>query len=339
MPSSGKITVYDRLRGDITVENTSLDDSIIVRSDGLPVYHLAAMVDDYLMKVTHVIRGSEWLPTLPLHAHIIQAFGWQFPEFVHLSVFLKPTGKGKMSKRESTQLIQDGHSIFIKDLADLGYIPEGVLNWIVLMGWSYDDRTEFFTLDDLVQKFNLDKLNPAPAAINFTKLDHFNGVHIRNLELPDLARRVKPYFINAGYEVNDSKLLMMIPIIRERLVTLDDAITFGGFFFVDEISPDLSELIGKDMDAQGSAAILEKIYQIIEACATISKDTLEPQIRSMVEDNDLGVGLVFGMIRVAVTGQKVSPPLFESVEIIGKEKVLERIQKAIILLNSAGSPM
>jgi glutamyl-tRNA synthetase len=244
-----------------------------------------------------------------------------------------------MSKRESTQSIQDGYSIFIKDLADLGYIPEGVLNWIALMGWSYDDRTEFFTLDDLVQKFNLDKLNPAPAAINFTKLDHFNGVHIRNLDLPDLARRVKPYFIKAGYQVNDKKLLMMIPIIRERLVTLDDAISFGGFFFIDEITPDLSELIGKDMDAHGSATILGKIYEIVDACAVISKDTLEPQIRSMVEENGLGVGLVFGMIRVAVTGQKVSPPLFESMEIIGKEKVLERVQKAIILLNSAGSPV
>jgi glutamyl-tRNA synthetase len=206
MPYEGSITVRDFIRGDITVENSSLDDTIIVRSDGLPVYHLAAMVDDNVMKITHVIRGLEWLSTFPLHIHLINAFGWQEPEFVHLSVFLKPSGKGKMSKRESTSNVQDGPSIFVKDLADLGYIPEGVVNWTALMGWSYDDHTEFFVLKDLIEKFSLEKLNPSPAAINFTKLDYFNGLHIRNLELADLAQRVKPFFVNAGYLVDDDKL-------------------------------------------------------------------------------------------------------------------------------------
>ncbi len=133
------------------------------------------------MKITHVIRGSEWLPTLPLHSHIHRALGWQEPEWVHLSVFLKPTGKGKMSKREAADLIKDGHSIFVKDFDSLGYLPEAVVNWITLMGWSFDDHTEFFSLQDLVEKFSLTRLNPSPAAINFTKLDHFNGLHIRNL--------------------------------------------------------------------------------------------------------------------------------------------------------------
>ena len=332
MPAEGSITVRDYIRGDITVENTSLDDTIIVRSDGLPVYHLAAMVDDQLMKITHVIRGLEWLSTFPLHIHIIHAFGWNVPEFVHLSVFLKPSGKGKMSKRETTNHIQDGHSIFVKDLADLGYIPEGVVNWTALMGWSYDDRTEFFVLKDLIEKFSLDKLNPAPAAINFTKLDYFNGVHIRNLELSDLAKRVKPYFINAGYPIDDEKLLKMMPIIRERLVTLDDAIPFGGFFFKDEISPDPQELIGKDMDTSASAETLRQIVVLIETLPEFSKDTLELRIRSLVEERGLGVGQAFGILRMAVTGQKVSPPLIESMEIIGREKVLQRIKNAIVLL-------
>ena len=332
MPSEGSITVRDRIRGDIVVENTSLDDSIIVRSDGLPVYHLAAMVDDQLMKVTHVIRGLEWLSTFPLHVHIIRAFGWREPEFIHLSVFLKPSGKGKMSKRESANLIQEGPSIFVKDLADQGYIPEGVVNWTALMGWSYDDHTEFFTLNDLVDKFSLDKLNPAPAAINFTKLDHFNGVHIRNLELADLARRVKPYFVKAGYHVDDQKLLKMIPILRERLVTLDDAIPFGGFFFKDDVYPDLQELVGKGMDAQASAEILRQIYLVIESLSDYSRDSLEQSIRTVIEDRGLGVGQVFGILRMVITGQKVSPPLIESMEIIGREIVLNRIQGAINML-------
>ncbi|MCK4726891.1 MAG: glutamate--tRNA ligase, partial [Anaerolineales bacterium] len=133
-PQEGSITVHDRLRGDITVENENLDDYIIVKSDGLALYHLAAMVDDHLMGITHVIRGAEWLPTFPLHAHIIRAFGWQEPNWIHLSLFLKPSGKGKMSKRDTSQLINNGKSIYLTDLESMGYLPEGVLNWTALMG-------------------------------------------------------------------------------------------------------------------------------------------------------------------------------------------------------------
>jgi glutamyl-tRNA synthetase len=238
MPKQGSITVQDHLRGDITVENSSLDDYIIVKSDGLALYHLAAMVDDRLMQVTHVIRGSEWLPTLPLHAHIIRAFGWPEPVWVHLSVFLNPQGKGKMSKRTSGQFSADGSSFFIKDLQAMGYLPEAVVNWIALMGWSYDDRTEFFTLSDLVEKFSLDNLNPSPAAINYSKLDHFNGLHIRRLEVSDLARRLKPFFEAAGCQVDDETLLQVTPLIQNRIVTLDDAPAMGCFFFKDEVTFD-----------------------------------------------------------------------------------------------------
>jgi glutamyl-tRNA synthetase len=235
MPREGSITVRDRLRGAITVENRQLDDYIIVKSDGLALYHLAAMVDDHLMEITHVIRGSEWLPTFPLHAHIIRALGWKEPEFVHLSLFLRPSGKGKMSKRESADVAKDGYSIFVKDLKDLGYTPEGVVNWIALMGWSLDDRTEFFTLADLVKCFSLERLNPSPAAINFTKLDHFNGLHIRTLRADELARRVRPHLERAGLTVDGERLLQVVPLIRERMVTLDDASRWA-FFFREDVA-------------------------------------------------------------------------------------------------------
>ncbi len=141
VPETGSVTVEDHLRGPITLENSSLDDMILVKSDGLALYHLAAMVDDHLMNVSHVIRGSEWLATFPLHGHILRAFGWELPVFIHLSIFLKPSGKGKMSKRDTAEAIKDGHSIFVTDLRELGYLPEGVVNWTALMGWSYDDKT------------------------------------------------------------------------------------------------------------------------------------------------------------------------------------------------------
>jgi len=332
MPREGHITVRDHLRGEITIENRVLDDYILVKSDGLALYHLAAMVDDHLMGITHVLRGSEWLSTFPLHAHIIRAFGWQEPVWVHLSVFLKPSGKGKMSKRDTAQAMQDGYSIFIKDLEALGYIPEAVVNWIALMGWSYDDHTEFFTMADLIEKFNLDKLNPAPAAINFTKLDHFNGMHIRNLNLEDLAGRIKPYFIAAGYTVDDDRLLAITPLIRERLVTLDDALPFAGFFFQEEIHPKPEELIGKDMTPAESARAARAAYDVLQGLDVINATTADAPLRMLAEKLGLKAGQLFGILRVAVTGQTVSPPLLESMAVIGKTKVLERIQRASTIL-------
>jgi len=332
MPQDGSITAVDRLRGPITVENHTLDDYILLKSDGLALYHLAAMVDDHLMEITHVLRSSEWLPTFPLHAHIIRAFGWQEPEWVHLSVFLKPSGKGKMSKRESAELKEGGYSIFIKDLEQLGYLPEAVVNWIALMGWSYDDHTEFFTMPELIEKFSLDKLNPSPAAINFTKFDHFNGLHIRHLEASDLARLVKPFLEAAGYTVDDEKLLKVIPLIRERLVTLDDASVVGGFFFRQEVSPDPQDLVGKKMSPAESAAAARKAYDTLSALPEINHQTAEEPLRLLAESLSLSAGQLFGILRAAVTGQTVSPPLFESMAVIGKEKVLERIQIAIQVL-------
>ena len=331
-PKEGTTTVRDLLRGDISVENQTLDDYILVKSDGWALYHLAAMVDDHLMDITHVIRGSEWLPSLPLHALICRAFGWTEPVWVHLSVFLKPSGKGKMSKRESADLLKDGYSIFIKDLQDLGYTPEAVVNWVALMGWSYDDHTEFFTLDDLVEKFNLEHLNPSPAAINFTKLDHFNGLHIRSFSNEEFANRITPYFTQAGINTDPGTLLKIAPILKERVSTLDDAIEMAGFFFNDEVHPNTDEIPGKGMTIEQTIEVLKESHSLLSRFEKITVADVEPVMREYVEQSGLSAGQVFGILRVAVTGQRISPPLFESMEIIGREKVLERIVKAIKLL-------
>ncbi len=332
-PRSGSTTVTDLLRGEITVENHTLDDAILVKSDGWALYHLAAMVDDHLMKITHVIRGSEWLPSLPLHALICRAFGWQEPVWIHLSVFLKPSGKGKMSKRESADLLKDGYSIFVKDLRDLGYTPEAVVNWVALMGWSYDDHTEFFTLDDLIEKFNLEHLNPSPAAINFSKLDHFNGLHIRNLSDTELARRIAPFFERENIPVDIEKLIRIAPILKERIATLDDAVPMAAFFFKEEVIYSYEEMIPKGLSPDQVKQILKDSYQILSNLPELKVELAEPPMRSYVESSGFSASQVFGILRVAVTGQKISPPLFESMEIIGMEKVLERIEKAIHLFS------
>ncbi|HML41142.1 MAG TPA: glutamate--tRNA ligase [Bellilinea sp.] len=335
MPHEGTTTVHDLLRGDITFENRNLDDYILVKSTGLALYHLAATVDDHLMGITHVIRGSEWLPTFPLHSMIHRAFGWDEPQWVHLSIFLKPSGKGKMSKREAADLIKDGHSIFLKELRGLGYLPEAVINWVALMGWSYDDHTEFFTMQDLKEKFNLEHLNPSPAAINFTKLDHFNGLHIRSLSLEDLAARVKPFFVEQGYAADEATLLKIAPIIQERLQGLDDAPELAGFFFRADVVPAAQELLVKGLSAKESLELAEKILSILEMLPDMKLETTEPPFRELVEQSGLKAGQVFGLMRIAVTGQKVSPPLFESMEIIGKEMVVKRMKTAVTMLDEA----
>ncbi len=331
MPHEGSTTAHDLLRGEIVTDNSSLDDSVLLKSDGLPTYHLAAMVDDHLMQITHVLRGSEWLGTFPLHVNVVRAFGWEEPIWVHLSVFLKPSGKGKLSKRDAEHAMKDGYSVFVKDMEDLGFTPEGVLNWMALMGWGVPED-DVMTLAEMVERFNIDNLTPSPAAINFAKLDHFNGTHIRLLADGDLAARIKPFFIKAGFAVNDDLLLKIVPLIRERLVTLDDCIAFAGFFFKDVVEPIPEELIAKDLDAKQCAQIGRKAYEILSALPDLNHSTAEPPMRAYVEESGLSANQVFGILRVAMTGQKVSPPLFESIAIIGKEKSLSRLLRAIDIL-------
>jgi glutamyl-tRNA synthetase len=338
MPKEGTTTAHDHLRGDIVTVNKYLDDYVLLKSDGLPTYHLAAMVDDHEMEITHVLRSSEWLSTFPLHVQIVRAFGWDEPVWIHLSVLLKPSGKGKMSKREEAQAVKEGHSIFIDDMKDLGYIPEGVLNWIALMGWGVAED-EVMTLDQMIERFNINTLTPSPAAINFQKLDHFNGAHIRLLTIEDLAARLKPYFMAAGLEVQQDVLLKVTPLIRERLVTLDDCLTFASFFFKQDVEPNPEDLIAKGLDAKGSAEVAGKAYEILSSLPELSHQTAEPPMRAYVESSGLNANQVFGILRVAVTGQKVSPPLFESMEVIGKEKVLQRLKKAIDLLHKMQAPL
>jgi glutamyl-tRNA synthetase len=331
MPKEGTTNARDLLRGDIVIENKNIDDYVLLKSDGLPTYHLAAMVDDHLMQITHVLRGSEWLGTFPLHVNVVRAFGWDEPIWIHLSVFLKPSGKGKLSKRDAEHARKDGYSVFIKDMEDLGFVPEGVLNWMALMGWGVPED-DVMTIDEMIERFDIDNLTPSPAAINFTKLDHFNGTHIRLLSNSDLAARTKPFFIKAGFAVNDDLLLRVSPLIRERLVTLDDCVAFAGFFFKDNVEPVPAELIAKGLDARQSAGVARKAYEILSALPDLNHPTAEPPMRAYVEQSGLSANQVFGILRVAITGQKVSPPLFESIEAIGREKSLQRLKKAIEIL-------
>ena len=335
-PKEGTTVVKDLLRGEITFENKNMDDFILVKTDGWALYHLAAIVDDYLMKITHVIRGSEWLPTSQLHSQIWKAFGWEEPVWVHLSVFLKPSGKGKMSKREAAELTNDGYSIFIKDLEKLGYLPEAVINWVALMGWSYDDHTEFFSMQDLIEKFSLEKLNPSPAAINFSKLDHFNKEHIKKLSNKDLAGKILPLFanmrlpsINIKHDNNKIKLQDIAPVIKERITTLDDSVELCEFIFKDIGFPEQSALVIADKTLAETGKIALDVLGLLTEISDWNADEIDLKMQKYMEENQLSPRQLLGFLREAIAGQKVTPPLFESMAVLGKAACIERIKRAI----------
>jgi glutamyl-tRNA synthetase len=263
---------------------------------------------------------------------IYQAFGWGQPIWVHLSVFLNPSGRGKMSKRHAVDAKGGAMSIYPLDMRTMGYLPEAIVNWIALMGWSYDDRTEQFTLDELAERFSLEKLNPSPAAVNFSKLEHFNGVYIRSLSIEDLAKRLAPFFRAAGLEPEPARLLAITPLIQERINTLEEAVEIAGFFFRSGVSPAPDHLVGKNMDAQASAEAARQAREAISQVETMEPSTLEPRLRALAEKLGLSAGQLFGILRIAVTGQPVSPPLIETMHVLGKTEVVSRIDRAVELL-------
>jgi glutamyl-tRNA synthetase len=233
-----------------------------------------------------------------------------------------------MSKRDSTDLKLEGHSIFVADLQEMGYIPEGVLNWIALMGASFDDAEDVFSLADLVQRFRFEHLNPSPAAINFEKADHFNGTHIRRLTVDDLAGRLRPFFEKAGFAPEKEALHKVAAVLQVRIVTLEDAIPMGGFFFRGEVTPDPKELVGKGLTPLQCADALSAARDVIAGQASFDPAAAEERLREIAERFGWKPGMLFGILRVAVTGQTVSPPLFASMEIVGRETVLRRVSAA-----------
>jgi len=336
-PNQGETTATDLLRGEITVKNDTLDDIILVKSNGLPVYHLAAMVDDHLMDITHVFRAAEWLPTFPIHTLIYDAFGWEEPTWVHLSLLLKPDGEGKLSKRDMEEAREQGRPIFIKDMDEFGYLPETVNNWLALMGWSFDDKTEFFPMAELIDKFSLEKLNPSPAAINFSKLDHFNGLHIRNLDVEDFAQRIKPYFERDGYQVDDDILQEVAAAIHTRTSKLTEVGQMAGFFFEDHVELALDRIVTDSMSASQAANAARRLSELFRDVPVITRDTAETPLRDLADELDLKAGQLFGLLREALTGQKVSPPLFDIMSILGKKEVISRLEEAATELDAMSS--
>jgi glutamyl-tRNA synthetase len=326
VPLEGSTTVHDLIRGDITVDYSQLDDFVILKSDGFPTYHLAAMVDDHDMQITHVLRGDEWLPSLPRHYLIYQAFDWEPPLFAHLPVILNPSGKGKMSKRKASS----ADSVFVSEFRDEGYLPEALRNFLAFVGWAPGSgiEKEVMPLEELISLFDLGHVNPAPAAFPYEKLDWMNEQYIHALPIDELAQRVYPFLIEAGIEVDTERLLKIMPEIRERITTLKDAVEATDFLFAEAVTPDPKQLIGKGMTKESTLAVLRQATDLICTFEPFEAEPLEQAFRQAAEAAGMKPGPFFTPIRVAVTGKTVSPPLFASIIALGREKTIERLRMA-----------
>jgi glutamyl-tRNA synthetase len=328
-PLEGEITVHDVIRGDITFQNVILQDAVLMKSEGMPTYHLANVIDDHLMEISHILRGDEWVNSLPLHIHLYRAFSWEPPVMAHLPLILNPTGKGKMSKRE--ERAPDGHvlPVFVRRFEEMGYLPEAMINFMALLGWSYDDRTEIMSRQELIERFSLERVNASPAVWNYDKLDHLDGHYIRQLPVADLAERLLPHVSAAGFEVDRSKVLQVTPLIQERMERLSDVATVADFFFADELPPyDSAELIPKKRDANMALTVLERARRALET-TEFERQALEAALRAEADSLGVRAGEMFQPIRVAVCGRKAAPPLFETLEVLGWATCLERIDRAI----------
>ena len=335
VPLEGQTTGHDVIRGPITVENRTLDDFIFLKSDGFPTYHLAAIVDDHDMRISHVLRGEEWLPSFPRHVLMYQAFGWEPPIYAHLPVILNPTGKGKMSKRKAQAAgTKFEESVFVSEFREAGYLPEALRNFLALVGWAPGEgiEQEIFTTDELIRLFSLEHVNPAAAAFPYDKLDWMNGEYIRALPVEELVKRITPFLLDAGFEVDTERLLKIAPAIQERLVTLKDVVEMTDFLFVESISPDRAQLVGQGMTKETTLNVLQQAETLLTTFEPFEAEPLEHAFRAVAEDAGMKPGLFFTPIRVAVTGKTVSPPLFASIAALGRGKAIDRLENAQQLL-------
>ncbi len=333
-PLDGVTSFHDLLRGTTTVDNKMLEDIILLKSDGFPTYHLANVIDDHLMKISHIMRGDEWLSTCPIHVILYAAFGWPVPIYIHLPIFLDPGGKGKMSKRKTTGPDGKPYLVLVKDFRAAGYLPQALINFVARLGWSYDDHSELFSRQELLEKFSLERLNTSPAKFDYAKLEWMNSVYIRELDADDLARQLQPFYLDAGLDAPLETLRQIAPIVRERIKTLTDAVPLTDFIFQPDTLPDPRLLIGKKMDAAASLAALIQIRRAVDAAGELTHAALEQPLRDLAAEMGVKAGSIFGILRGAVTGRKVSPPLFETMAIMGRTRVLKRIDSAIHILEA-----
>jgi len=331
-PLSGQTRFNDLIWGEVVFENNTIDDFVLLKSDGYPTYHLANIVDDHLMEITHVLRAEEWLSSTPRHRLLYQALGFEPPQFAHLPMILG-ADRAKLSKRHG--------AVSITEYREQGYLPEAMVNFLALLGWSLDDKTEIIPRQELISRFSLERVSRTAAVFNRDKLDWVNGVYIRSLSVEDFTQRALP-FLDSSLPREVKRPLavkyvgQIMPLIQERARTLTEVAELAQFFFIDQLEYAPSLLIAKGMSRKSATQALETAKQRLERLEAFDAESLEAMLRPLAEELGLKTGQFFGVLRIAVTGRTAAPPLFQTMSVLGKERCLRRIEEALDRLYKGG---
>jgi glutamyl-tRNA synthetase len=337
-PVDETLHLQDIVRGDVKFETNLLDDKVLFKSDGMPTYHLANIVDDHLMETSHVIRGEEWLPSMPLHVLLYRAFGWEAPEFAHLPLIMKPVGNGKLSKRDGDKL---GFPVFPLNWTDpisgekssgyreKGFFPEAVINFLALLGWNDGTDKELFSLEELENAFDLNRVHKAGAKFDPEKNKWFNHQYLIKKNDADLAKSFAPVLAEKRITVSENNLTKIVSLIKERADFVSEFWDLSDFFFVAPTSYD--EKAKKNWNT-ATPALMQELISVLSEITDFTSVNIETIVKDWMTKNEIGMGKVMQPFRLSLVGALKGPHLFDIVELIGKEETIKRIEKAIASL-------
>jgi len=339
MPRNEEVRIQDIIRGWVVVNTTNLDDKVIFKSDGMPTYHLANVVDDHLMRITHVIRGEEWLPSAPLHVLLYRFFEWDCPQFAHLPLILKPDGNGKLSKRDGDRL---GFPVFpiqwtnpettelSSGYREEGYFPEAFTNMLAFLGWNPGTSQEIFSMDELIQTFSLDRVGKAGAKFDFDKTKWFNQQYLRKKDGTTLVSLLSES-INEAKAIDSNYLAEVCELMKERATFIKDIWQSSQFFF--QPPSDYNEKTRRKKWKDNTPEVLNSIIDLFSSMSDFSAEKIEAQFKSHLEKNQWSLGMVLPTFRLSVTGLGVGPSMFSISSLLGKDEVIRRIKTAIDTLS------
>jgi len=335
-PANLDIHVHDLIRGEVVINSNLLDDKVLYKSDGMPTYHLANIVDDHTMKITHVIRGEEWLPSAPLHVMLYRAFGWEAPQFAHLPLLLKPDGNGKLSKRDGDRL---GFPVFPLQWLDpksgetssgyreSGYLPDAVINMLALLGWNPGNDQEMMTMEELIRLFSIEKISKAGAKFSLDKAKWFNHEYIMQKSADELYPYFEKILQEKNISCNESYVKLVTELIKDRLNFTGDFWEQASYFFVAPTEYDPQAL--KKRWKEGTGEKLRDILNIIQSFQPFDRQAAHDAVMKHIQDNELNMGQVLNSLRIAIVGTAKGPELFTMIEVIGVEEVVKRTLQAI----------
>ena len=339
-PQDETLILKDEIRGSITIDTNTLDDKVLFKSDGMPTYHLANIVDDYLMKISHVIRGEEWLPSMPLHVLLYNAFGWDAPKFAHLPLILKPIGKGKLSKRDGDKL---GFPVFplaytneetggvSLGYKESGYFSDAFINMLSLLGWNPGTEQELFSIEELITTFDLSRVSKSGAKFSLDKTNWFNQQYLQKKTDAELALLFSVILKNKKIKSSEGYVEKVVSLIKERAVFVKDFWSLSCYFF--KTPEDYNEKASKKQWKEGTSALMNELIKVLTSIDDFSSKTIEETVKSWITSKEIGFGKIMQPLRLAIVGEMKGPHLFDIIDMIGKDEAVLRIKKIIKTLS------